>query len=85
MPHIIAHYDTCVKVFSSIRHTSKFLSAICNLMRAFNIYEKKNCIKSLEETIVMVPRCLEKNQTYITNIKILNSSGIYFIGTKDIR
>ena len=40
----VADYRTlCVKVFSSVRHTSKFLAAIVNLMGAVAIHEKKNC------------------------------------------
>ena len=54
-----------------MRHTSGFLAAIGNLMRAFAIHEKKELyeLKSLEETIVMVTKCLEKIQTYISNIR----------------
>ena len=40
----VADYRTsCVKVFSSMRHTSEFLAATGNLIREFAIYEK-NCM-----------------------------------------
>ena len=69
--YVVDYRTSCVKVFSSVRHTSEFLAAIGNLMRAFAIHKKKELYesKSLEEAIVMVATCLEKIQTYITNIR----------------
>ena len=69
--YVVDYRTSCVKVFSSMRHTSEVFPAIGNLMRAFAIHEKKELYesKSLEEAIVMVTKCLEKIQTYISNVR----------------
>ena len=68
----VADYRTsCIKVFSTMKHTSEFLAAIGKLMRAFSIHEKNERyeLKSLDEAIEMVAECLQKIETFVNNIR----------------
>ena len=42
--YVAVYRTSCVKGFSSMRHSSEFLAAIANLMREFAIHDKKNCM-----------------------------------------
>ena len=42
--YVVDYRTSCVKVFSSTRHTTEFLAAIGNLMRAFAIHDKKRSV-----------------------------------------
>ena len=42
--YVVDYRTSCVKVFSSTRHTTEFLAATGNLMRAFAIHDKKRSV-----------------------------------------
>ena len=42
--YVVDYSTSCVKVFSSTRHTTEFFAAIGNLMRAFAIHDKRRSV-----------------------------------------
>jgi hypothetical protein len=73
--HVVYVCDSqtgCIKIFSTLVHTSQLLGAIGKLYTAFSVHEKHQSYKqcSLDEAILLVESCLtvlRGNETMIRN------------------